>query len=1005
MKESKERGAGAAWCGQVRSWRRGGMWGGVMLMAMLAVPRAADASTYRWQNDASGDWNVPGNWELVEGPAGAGYPNLPGDVAVFDKPLTTPRTVTIPDGATVTIGRLTAELGAFPNSLSIAAAGSGLLVFDNAGEDAVIEGLGGVKLSTPIQLAADVNIDGAYDVSGSISEIGGARNVTILGQVLYRAGNTYTGTTTILDGELALYSDAAVLRQVGSLIIGDGTSNPAFVRVFGDRIDHSADVLIRTDGRLLLDRNNELTSFSATVDELTVQGGAVEVGGQVAGATLFVATLNLEGGKVSLPVNPNSLQVSGAINATSNATRAAVIPSAPTSTVSPGSLRLTPGNHDVTVADGPQAIDFETIQTAIVESAPGASVTKRGPGVMRIAGGLPPTAQTLLLNAVSVAEGELSVTGSAYFTPFTVAANATLSGTGNVGVLTTQAGGRVSPGDGPGIGILNTGEANIAGATLAIEINGGTAGAGHDQLRVVGVDAAGLPPASGQVNVTGATLSLTGTPLLAASAIITIINNDGTSDPVTGTFAGLPEGATLTLQDTTFAISYHGGDGNDVVLANTAPITYFLSEGATGTFFDEDVLIANPHTAAAPVTMTFFLPGGGTVVRQATIAAQSRLTVDVDEIEGLENTSPSVEVRSDSRLTLGVERTMFWDSMHYGGHTANAVERAERQWTFAEGAQNGFFNTYLLLTNPGGAMTVTITFLRQFEPPFVLEVPLKAQSRETVFAGDHPQLVGRSFGMAVEAPAPITAERAMYFATTPQRVWSGGHANVGSAPATAWYHPEGSSGTFFSTFILLSNPESSTHANVTLKFLLPEGEPLVRLKTLGRQQRYTFNPMDEGLPELRNASFSTVVTSDVPIVSERAMYWNGDDTAFGEGHASSGLTELARNWVLAEGRVGGPNAYTTYVLLANPNASGSSVTVTFLRESGAPVVKTYELAPNSRFNIDVGTMVPELQNESFGTFIQVTAGEPIAVERSMYWNVEGRFWSGGTNAVGTVVPR
>ena len=36
--------------------------------------------------------------------------------------------------------------------------------------------------------------------------------------------------------------------------------------------------------------------------------------------------------------------------------------------------------------------------------------------------------------------------------------------------------------------------------------------------------------------------------------------------PIVGTFDGLPEGASLTIGNTPFTISYHGGDGNDVVL-------------------------------------------------------------------------------------------------------------------------------------------------------------------------------------------------------------------------------------------------------------------------------------------------------------------------------------------------------------------------------------------------------------------------------------------------------
>jgi hypothetical protein len=366
---------------------------------------------------------------------------------------------------------------------------------------------------------------------------------------------------------------------------------------------------------------------------------------------------------------------------------------------------------------------------------------------------------------------------------------------------------------------------------------------------------------------------------------------------------------------------------------------------------------------------------------------------------------PSVEVKSDNRLVLAVERTMFWDQTHYGGHTANAVPALRNDWLFAEGAQNDFFQTFLLLNNPNAFTTgATVTFLREGESPVVKGIDLPAHSRVTIFAGDYPGLIGRSFGMTVFGALPIAAERAMYFASTPARLWSGGHANEGSASAsTTWFHPEGASGTFFSTFILVSNPQDSP-ANVTYKFLLPDGATVQTTRTIPAKQRVTVNPVDTGDPSLANASFSTVVTSDVPVVSERAMYWPGDDTPFGEGHASSGLPSTALDWVLAEGRSGGPAAYTTYILLANPGTTAANVTVTFLPETGGPVLRNFTVDPTSRFNIDVNGMVPELQNQSFGARVEVTNNVPIAVERSMYWNAGGRFWSGGSNALGTIIP-
>jgi hypothetical protein len=62
-------------------------------------------------------------------------------------------------------------------------------------------------------------------------------------------------------------------------------------------------------------------------------------------------------------------------------------------------------------------------------------------------------------------------------------------------------------------------------------------------------------------------------------------------------------------------------------------------------------------------------------------------------------------------------------------------------------------------------------------------------------------------------------------------------------------------------------------------------------------------------------------------------------------------------------------------------------------------VQTYTVPPTSRFNID-SSGVPGLKDESFGALITVTNGVPIIVERSMYWDVDGIAFSGGTNATG-----
>ncbi len=138
----------------------------------------------------------------------------------------------------------------------------------------------------------------------------------------------------------------------------------------------------------------------------------------------------------------------------------------------------------------------------------------------------------------------------------TVQSGGTLMGTGQACTITVQSGGTINPGHSPGC--LVSGNLSLSGMYIA-ELAGTTACSGYDQLQVTGTVAVG-----GTLSVS----LLSGfTPTVGD--VFTVITNDG-ADPVTGTFAGLAEGATFTVGAATFAISYVGGNGNDVTLTVTA---------------------------------------------------------------------------------------------------------------------------------------------------------------------------------------------------------------------------------------------------------------------------------------------------------------------------------------------------------------------------------------------------------------------------------------------------
>ncbi len=139
----------------------------------------------------------------------------------------------------------------------------------------------------------------------------------------------------------------------------------------------------------------------------------------------------------------------------------------------------------------------------------------------------------------------------------------TLLGSGTVGTIGAEqiANGLLSPGRFNEPGILRSGNVTLkSNLTFRAELRGTTPGSGHDQLAVTGtVDLAG---AMLVVDFAGFT------PVAGTS--FTILSNDGT-DPVIGTFAGMPQGATVL--GGRFVISYIGGSGNDVVLTAVAPPT------------------------------------------------------------------------------------------------------------------------------------------------------------------------------------------------------------------------------------------------------------------------------------------------------------------------------------------------------------------------------------------------------------------------------------------------
>ena len=122
--------------------------------------------------------------------------------------------------------------------------------------------------------------------------------------------------------------------------------------------------------------------------------------------------------------------------------------------------------------------------------------------------------------------------------------------------------------------------------------------------------------------------------------------------------------------------------------AVAAPATsWFLAEGATGSFFDLFLLLANAETTDAQVKVTTCCRSGAPIIKNYTVPAQSRVTINVDgEDPQLIDTPVSTIVESTNGVPVIVERAMWWPSPNwYEAHLSAGATTTGTRWALAEG--------------------------------------------------------------------------------------------------------------------------------------------------------------------------------------------------------------------------------------------------------------------------------------------------------------------------------
>lgn len=308
--------------------------------------------------------------------------------------------------------------------------------------------------------------------------------------------------------------------------------------------------------------------------------------------------------------------------------------------------------------------------------------------------------------------------------------------------------------------------------------------------------------------------------------------------------------------------------GSDVLGATSLDTTFDFGYLDTTKGHDTYLTILNQNSSTMRVTVQYYeAKGGSPIIKNHNVAANSRGTVHVNS-EGLPAGTYSAVVQlSEPGL---VERPMYLkDSStgYTGAADVVGVPQMQENWYFAEGYASSTFQERYIVSNPSPSVSadVVITFFLSSGGTKTTSFSLAPGQQRLFSVGS---LLSGNNSAIVHATGPVLAERFMSFKYLNQI--PGATDALGTvAPSTQFYFAEGYTGSQFSEYLTIENPNNGI-ATVQVTFLpATGGAPKVQPYSIAARSRFTLNTGSV----MPRQSFSMIVTSNVPIVAERPMYF------------------------------------------------------------------------------------------------------------------------------------
>jgi len=430
----------------------------------------------------------------------------------------------------------------------------------------------------------------------------------------------------------------------------------------------------------------------------------------------------------------------------------------------------------------------------------------------------------------------------------------------------------------------------------------------------------------------------------------------------------------LAGQNTIAASAAPGGQNTVAPLMGVRGVAsqFYFAAGEDSATVHAFLTLLNSDNRPARVRLTFYGRTGVAITRGMTVGATRERTLSVADLHV--GSGPfGLAVRADRAIAA----TLTLSRVGRDGDILLGSPDLATHWYLAEGYTSLTFHESVAILNPGAVPAHVTLHLLPVDGRGARSIRLRVAAHSEAIADVNRFLPHRSLSVSTDSDQPVVVARTVTFSSDRVGPGFGLTLRTGSTtPATSWFFAEGSTLDRFQTFLTVLNP-GRARARVTAQFYGSSGRALdrrtliVAAQSRGTLKLNTF---------LKASGIASVVTSDRPVLIERAEYFGAPNSPYIAGSDVFGRNGPAARWSFPGGPGTGMNEF---LLLYNPSTAPVPIEATFYARNGETRRFRFTMPPHVRDTIVVRRVLANFAPER-GVTLRATNGHGFVAEQTLF---------------------